>query len=273
MPNAYREHRHLVDSLMKSPFTLQQESTPRFWDAAHIALGIMGEGMEYDIAACRGDMDNAQEELGDLLFFLSALETHYSFSVDAASVSDYSSPYYRTVQEAALALGDQLKKVAIYKKHIPVNEIALNARRLYLLIHRDAEAMGTHPDRLREENTLKLRKRYPSGSFSNEAASVRADKEYRHKKRGSHYSILAVKLFHFGRIPVNDGTHFSSDYIEPAPLDGTKEIRRTLPIYMLQTENPLTGPVKMVFYKERGGDKHFARPLEEFLDGRFEEVV
>ena len=270
MTNVYRDHRHLVDCLMKSPAELQAEGSADLWNLAHIALGIMGEGMEYTLADIRLDYTNLQEEAGDILFFLGALETALQFNVEGNWMpANYTE---NNVLELTTMLGDTLKKHVIYKQPLRKVVVIQLARALFQRLAFDLGGINRTTDQIRAANIEKLRSRYPAGSFSNEAATIRADKKYRHKKRGTVYTILVVDDFDFGDVAAQDNLRISGGVIKTQLVGGETFENVVPPIFILQTEVPLRGPVKLVYYKDADGDGYYARPVTEFMDGRFEEV-
>lgn len=185
-------HPELVKSLVKPGDAIAAEMTASEADLWHAATGVAGEAgeiLEASVAACFSghlDHENMVEELGDMEFYLE--QTRQNLGLDrtaillAADGIEFSVSRDLFEATAILCVGgsallDAAKKVAIYKK--PADEAvfvtalgkiecAMENIRVLLGVDREATLAG---------NIAKLSKRYASGSFSNEQAQARADKE------------------------------------------------------------------------------------------------
>jgi len=165
----------------------------------HAAIGVGGEALELLIAK-EGDDVNIKEELGDILFYSTALilihmimnPNHckhpyeavdmYITSVHKAAIDQKQTNFSVTLKHVADSANDILdyvKKYVFYKQvrtkdgsqTIPmailekISELLIRMHQLYPL------------QELRSSNVAKLSKRYPTGRFSTEYATQRLDKE------------------------------------------------------------------------------------------------
>lgn len=176
MPKSFEE---MVTALKKSGELIVQELTPDSADLLHMAIGISGEVGEYFSAANLGDRVNQLEELGDIEFYyegiLQSLRDNYDDPIEIPVLP----PRYDLIAmeiEAGEIL-DLAKKVAIYVKDLDVPKMVAHLGNFRCLIDgcyevcksSRAEAIAGNMDKL-------LKKRYPNGVYSNEAANERADK-------------------------------------------------------------------------------------------------
>lgn len=153
--------------------------------AHHATTGIAGESGE--LRAATG-FKNAVEEIGDMHFYSTALGqvlTHRPGGIELTSEvteSVYALPTYTNVMDNIHIVGCELldltKKSWIYERDLPEYQIW---QQLELLrINMDffiTEVLHTSWAYVEAENTFKLTKRYPSGTYSNEQAIARKDKE------------------------------------------------------------------------------------------------
>lgn len=136
----------------------------------HAVIGILTELHEYFHST---EEENAIEELGDIHFYLTALEQHSTPDLGTASESANVDPV-----QAALALLGLCKKEVMYAKELSISEISefivlqQALRRFYRKALATEEVTGAEVE---AHNIAKLEKRYPTG-YSNSAAQARADK-------------------------------------------------------------------------------------------------
>lgn len=190
----YKEHAAMVDQLMKPGEAILQDLTPIKAARLHMAVGFMGEvtelasaienltiyesDEEYDVI-----MDNLKEELGDCEFYLEGLcQTYGVERIQPSAIVIENSRNDQNLMHLVITAGnllDLVKKEAIYNKDIGIR-IALHAITIQL------RALYLHyPEITAEEaraaNITKLltgdKARYKAGSYSNQAAQLRADKQ------------------------------------------------------------------------------------------------
>lgn len=160
----------LVSELKKPGLLICEEMTPFKADLLHMAIGIMGEVVEFESAP---NHDNVLEELGDICFFLEGIRQIIKVPDDQYSDIDPVSLIHDSAE-----LLDLVKKVCIYNKPLLsvlpgiVRQIATVDKLLTdsIIYYRLTE------NQVVEANMAKLQKRYASGSYSNKQAIERADK-------------------------------------------------------------------------------------------------
>lgn len=177
MPSSFEE---MVTALKKSGELIVEELTPDAADLLHMAAGISGEVGEYFTAANLGDRGNALEELGDTEFYLEGilqnLRDNYDDPIDVPVLPARYDIIAMGIESAEIL--DLAKKVAIYCRDLDVPKMVAHIGNLRCLldgcyaVHQSsrAEAVASNMDKL-------LKKRYPNGEYSNEAANARADKQ------------------------------------------------------------------------------------------------
>lgn len=164
------DYAKLVSELKKPGLLICEEMTPFKADLLHMAIGIMGEVVEYQSAQSH---DNIIEELGDIYFFLEGIKQIIKVHDDQYSDVD---PISLTHDAAELL--DLVKKVCIYNK--PLSSVLPGITRqiatIDVLLGECFASHGLIESQVIEANMAKLQKRYASGSYSNKQAIERADK-------------------------------------------------------------------------------------------------
>jgi len=160
----------LVSELKKPGLLICEEMTPFKADLLHMAIGIMGEVVEYQHATTP---DNITEELGDIYFFLEGIRQIVKVPDDQYSDID---PISLTYDAAELL--DLVKKVCIYNKPLlsVLPGITRQIATVDMLFSECFAHHGLTENQVIEANMAKLNKRYSSGSYSNKQAIERADK-------------------------------------------------------------------------------------------------
>lgn len=141
-------------------------------DLLHTVIGLLGECAELIIE------DDPAEELGDIVYYLTALSVILGVPeediVDNLVVSPYVLPEYHKplvpqIIKEIEHLCNLSKKVFIYKQD-KANLLPREMCRVFNTLSR-----LTHIERLIDDNTAKLTKRYPEG-FSTRHSELRLDK-------------------------------------------------------------------------------------------------
>ena len=146
---------------------------------AHAAIGIIGEVVELSQAVSRAE---ALEELGDVKFYIMAavlalgddyVDTKWARALPVTKVAAT-----QVLLEDSAAFLDLAKKVWIYG--VPIADVAERCC-TYLANIRYAwgvavEHLGFTPEAIEAHNRAKLRKRYPTGGYTDTGAQARADK-------------------------------------------------------------------------------------------------
>jgi len=90
-PTITSEHANMVAELVKNPIEILDTLDPKRVDAIHAILGVSGEAGElldaikkWVIYGKRLDLENVEEELGDLEFYLEQLRQ--AFDLDRVSI-------------------------------------------------------------------------------------------------------------------------------------------------------------------------------------------
>lgn len=140
----------------------------------HVALLLTGEAAELLYA---DSIENAKEELGDLLFGLYTLRNLVPgvFWLDGIAFPyEPSHGSYIVLKSGEMA--DVIKKSCIYGQDLDYRKLSLQAQQLFSAISGYATYFGVEVEDLIAQNTSKLSKRYPNG-YSDAAAKARADKQ------------------------------------------------------------------------------------------------
>lgn len=169
-------YQEFVASRKKDPNQLMVEMTPYKLDLIHMSMGLVGELMEYQTAP---DAENAQEELGDMLFYAEGLKQAIEHLVDKPMEwQDILGPEVMlNLEEVVQVLTDKVKKYTMYDKPTDWQLLWEYCVELKELICDEVgEEYGWSKDELEASNIKKLTKRYPEG-YCNKAAGERKDKE------------------------------------------------------------------------------------------------
>ena len=143
----------------------------------HAVIGIVGELQELYQALDADDEENVKEEMGDLLFYITALEQcTQSNSIQAVALTEDNG---QRAQLAAMELLDLCKKECIYAKQLSPAQIdnfyvAMSTVKAAFL--KLCEVLEYTIQELVEHNIAKLSRRYPAARYTNEAAAARLDK-------------------------------------------------------------------------------------------------
>ena len=143
------------------------------WDvdkasAVHMLVGLADEWMEFMGA---DSAENAQEELGDLIFYMEGLLQDFGLSLSPNIYPDFHA-------EAFMGVYTAVKRHLMYNKPIDLEQLANSATETirHALAHLCVEwEVQADFDQLKDQNVAKLTKRYETG-YSDKAAQERADK-------------------------------------------------------------------------------------------------
>lgn len=162
------DYSRLVSELKKPGLLICEEMTPFKADLLHMAIGIMGEVVEFQGAR---DKNHIIEELGDIYFFLEGIKQIIVVDPPMNITPNY------LIDDAAELL-DLVKKVCIYNK--PLSPVLPElTRSIYAIderVRRCFAKNGVTEQQVIEANMAKLQKRYASGNYSNKQAIERVDK-------------------------------------------------------------------------------------------------
>ena len=164
----------MVKSLAKSGAEILSELDAADCHMLHMALLLQGELLELTLST---DRDNTVEELGDMLFAITAIAEHSG--VELEFLSEVGGLPEKTLQAMVTVVEElcsQIKKVAIYRKPISEDWPGI-VQHCYKCLCNLCISFDTDLKEIREANIAKLSKRYSGGKYSNEAAQARADKE------------------------------------------------------------------------------------------------
>ncbi len=155
----------------------------------HAAIGVCGEAYELTQAT---HLENIVEELGDLVFYSAAMaqvlgdsglgDVAGAVAETAVSYARSSSKPLQEVLNDILFMGhnllDSAKRVWIYGNDMADHQDDLgdNLGGLLGAMAVYVTRLDLDMDSVREQNQIKLGKRYPGGVYSNAAATARADK-------------------------------------------------------------------------------------------------
>lgn len=176
------EHRNMVTALVKPGANILSTLTPEKCNLLHMAVGVSGECAELLEATT---IENVIEELGDIEFYLEGVRQQLvSFGGDYTPFEpNESADYIKQLSIQSGALLDVVKKYVIYDKPLEsvlLKMIVATQAIMYNLIS-FYNSFGIQRQEVLDANITKLLKgknaRYAAGSYSDKAASDRADKE------------------------------------------------------------------------------------------------
>lgn len=156
---------------------------------AHMAMGVIGEAVELHLAYLNADKLNMVEEAGDIEFFLEGCRHGFNWTVPPLTrrtKSQYEReclPHMNTncVLRAAEHVMDMLKKYTIYEKQLKLDAYGQALQDLATALDGFYAANSIQRRLVIRDNMTKLltgaNARYKEGSYSNEQAQARADKE------------------------------------------------------------------------------------------------
>lgn len=179
-------HTELVRALAKSPYDILVDISAEKIDLLHGAIGLAGETIEFMAGEEDNDQENVIEEAGDILFYGRMIELRMGY--DIVINRDLMRQFYpagatsagwcsELVQAAGNVL-DLVKKFAIYNKNIADTDIMMQLQKCFYCLDTLLGTRGITLDDARVANIAKLRKRYSSGTYSDQQAQDRADKAH-----------------------------------------------------------------------------------------------
>lgn len=192
-------HADLVRALTKPGADILKHLTPERADAIHMAIGVAGEAGElldgvralqiHRPISSRNSLSVAQqaamvnviEELGDIEFYLEGLRSRYGVQrIDLVRSVRMECPVLDAVAGivvASAALLDTVKKEVIYNKPINLASLADYMGDLEGHLAELRESLCISRSETLDEVWNKLGKRYASGSYSDQQAQQRLDKQ------------------------------------------------------------------------------------------------
>lgn len=151
----------------------------------HMALGLAGELLELmegcEIEDPQKRRENIEEELGDMLFFLTGIRRHYVPGVALGTVWADNNGFKTAPNAAAMlinrtnALIDLIKKDLISGKPVDPTNFSAAIGAVECFMAQLAKSIGLQMFQLADSNMLKLNKRYKA-KFTEAEAAARADK-------------------------------------------------------------------------------------------------
>jgi len=176
----YKEHKQMVKDLAKPGGVILSTMDERDAHLQHMIIGLAGEVRELHEALTNNDRENAVEELGDVEFYYEGYCQAFPNYIPAISKDPDLRLGWRDLYLSTDDLLDLTKRITIYKKDIPENNVhlVLNKIRNHLVACYAATSI-TYEEAL-EHNLNKLLKgdkaRYEAGKYTDEQANNRADK-------------------------------------------------------------------------------------------------
>lgn len=186
--NNMNHYAQMVADLAKPGEDIIESLTPMSIHTLHMAVGLMGEVTELKEHQLEQDVQlhsTILEELGDIEFYFEGLSQSMSVLMEPSPSRHYANP--NCVDRLVVTSGEMLdlvKKMVIYNKPIDVMDfieklILIQVQLNQVYLHYDITQ-----DEARAHNMNKLLKgdnaRYKDGSYSDEAAQLRRDKETQH---------------------------------------------------------------------------------------------
>lgn len=168
------EYPDMVRKLSKSGAEIVASLTPSRAHLVHMAIGIVGEVNELNESVGKG-RENTIEELGDLEFFVEGagqalqdlhLELKAPLPVGQVELTKAGHDFLESV-----------KRFVIYEKSAEIEKLVDTHRVLKSHLLEVYKTLSFDRNEVLTANHTKLmKKRYKSGTFSNEQAQTRADK-------------------------------------------------------------------------------------------------
>lgn len=188
-------HPDMVATLAKSGELIAAELTHENAHLLHMTIGIVGEAGElldaFDQAFSFNlnlDHENIVEELGDSEFYIEGFRQGLGITRDEV-LAIYCDPNALFGNQPLISsvaslkymiqvtnLLDLVKKVVIYQKSVPVEDIVSILSKMELLLSVIRDQCGVQYGDCLDHNINKLGKRYEGFKYSDTAAQVRADK-------------------------------------------------------------------------------------------------
>lgn len=165
-----KAHQEMVATLAKSGDEILNSLSPIKCHLLHMAIGIMDEYFELQIAIKKADKENILEECGDLLFYTEGLlidisPLEHPFNLKVMSQDE-------TFQELA-RIG---KRHVFYNQELDVKALYNVYENLKSWIAYHASQIGKTISEVQEHNMTKLAVRYENFKYSDQAAKERVDK-------------------------------------------------------------------------------------------------
>lgn len=164
----HNEHRDLVRRLIKSGESILFSLYPKKCSLMHSVLGIAGEFFEVFIALDNDDAENFLEESGDIYFYIQDVYDNINEFEPTLS--------YDSIESALSDFVDSIKKHIIYNQDLNLDKLHTSLDYMDCWLQEKLEAFGFTKDDALQHNINKLNKRYPLGSYSDQQAKERADK-------------------------------------------------------------------------------------------------
>lgn len=168
-----QEYIDFVKSLVKPGADIMATVTAERCNLLHMAIGIVGECIELSHAE---NQKNFREELGDTLFFTTALREMYP--APPSKPEEMENVHTCCLTSIANEILDLVKKVTIYNKLDPLfdDKMGWLLAEMMVGISQMLDQEELPMSELRQSNVDKLTKRYKDG-YSDKAAQDRADKK------------------------------------------------------------------------------------------------
>lgn len=169
----------LAADLAKPGAEIVAEMTPMKAHLMHMAVGIAGEAAELLEAVSNGDQEHIIEEIGDLRFYIAGLRNGMGWE-DGEPVAQHAGNEDQCAQMIVFASGivlDVVKKWWAYDKPLSNVDLLFSLNCLMVWVSSLQSSLGIRTEQVLAENNAKLSKRYATGSYSNQQAQERADKE------------------------------------------------------------------------------------------------
>lgn len=159
----------LVKKLKKPGSDIVSQLTGESMDVLHMAVGLVGELVELEMARAASDRKNVIEEIGDAFFYLEGMLLAIDGELEMADEAEIRHTFGGDVLDLA-------KKHAIYNQSLKRDEMLSELAGVWCFLNGMCAAFDVKESDVRKENVNKLNVRYKDG-YSDAAAKARADKQ------------------------------------------------------------------------------------------------
>lgn len=143
----------------------------------HSILGISSEVVELTYAIIKNDFVNIEEELGDLYWYATLLESEVPEPMKHRSVLPDCNLLDFLVEDISV-LSDKIKRVIFYGSSLDESEISLRVASVFGVLDEFCKNLSLDIERVKEKNISKLKIRYPEKFQESSALNRDLEKEY-----------------------------------------------------------------------------------------------
>lgn len=167
-------HHEMVKDLTKHPHAVIKALDESRANLLHMAVGIADEYFELQQAIAKEDRENVLEELGDLLFYTEGDLLFFPIPRDTVISTEVA---YASIVDTMQLLFETTKRHALYEKELMHGNLVRVFNNLSHYISSIAAEWGFTMQDVKDANMVKLGVRYRDFCYSNDAATLRADKQ------------------------------------------------------------------------------------------------